>query len=580
MTKENLKKLILTAKGDIEADTVIKNCKVVNVFSGTIEEGDIAICGDQIAGIGSYHGKNEIDAKGRYAAPGFIDSHIHIESSYVSPEELGRLLVPHGGTTIIADPHEIVNVLGIPGLDYMMKAAENTRMDIKYMLPSCVPATPFENAGAVIDAEAMEEPITRENILGLGEFMNFPGVINVDDSTLDKLMTAKKTGKIIDGHSPGLSGRDLTAYAAARIQGDHECATVDDMRERLSLGMYVLLRQGSACHDLRNLLPGVTAENSRRCLLCSDDRQPKTILEDGHLDHHLRICVEEGLDAVTAIRMATLNAAECFRLYDRGALAPGYRADVVLLDDLEKFHVDKVWIRGELVAEEGTYLPEIKKEDISSVMSSVHIKDFSTEKLKMHLPSNRVRTIAIQPGGVVTKSSMDTIRVEDGEFVYDPAQDIVKVAVVERHHKTGNVACGFLKGYGIQHGAVALSIAHDSHNIIVVGVSDEEMAFAVESLREQNGGIVLVKDGAVVERMPMPIAGLMSDQSGEWVDQKLTSLHEKAFQELGISGDVEPIMTLCFMSLAVIPELKLTDMGLFDVTKFAFVPVVCDEEDA
>lgn len=580
MTKEGLKRLILTAKGEIQADTVIKNCKVVDVFSGKITEGDIAICDDQIAGIGSYCGKTEIDAQGRYAAPGFIDSHIHIESSYVSPEELGRLLVPHGGTTIIADPHEIVNVLGIPGLDYMMKAAENTKMDIKYMLPSCVPATPFENAGAVIDASAMEEPITRDNILGLGEFMNFPGVINADDDTLDKLMTAKKTGKLIDGHSPGLSGNALTAYAAARIQGDHECATIEDMQERLALGMYVLLRQGSACHDLKNLLPGVTAENSRRCLLCSDDRQPKTILEEGHLDHHLRICVESGLDAITAIRMATLNAAECFRLYDRGALAPGYRADIVLLDDLTQFHVDKVWVCGELVAENGIYLPKFEKEDISSVMSSVHLKDFSIDKLKMHLPSNRVHTIEIQPGGVVTKKSIDTITVENGEFVRDPSKDIVKVAVVERHHMTGNVACGLLKGYGIQHGAVALSIAHDSHNIIVVGVSDEEMAFAVECLQEQNGGIVLVKDGAVVERMPMPIAGLMSDQSGEWVDEKLTIMHEKAYQELGINGDVEPIMTLCFMSLAVIPELKLTDMGLFDVTKFAFVPVACDEEEA
>lgn len=578
MTKEGLKKLILTAKGEIPADTVIKNCKVVDVFSGKITEGDIAICDDQIAGIGSYSGKKEIDAQGRYASPGFIDSHIHIESSYVSPEELGRLLVPHGGTTIIADPHEIVNVLGIPGLDYMMKAAENTRLDIKYMLPSCVPSTPFENAGAVIDASAMEEPITRENILGLGEFMNFPGVVNADDATLDKLMTAKKTGKLIDGHSPGLSGRALTAYAAARIQGDHECATIEDMHERLALGMYVLLRQGSACHDLKNLLPGVTPENSRRCLLCSDDRQPKTIFEEGHLDHHLRICVEEGLDAITAIRMATLNAAECFRLYDRGALAPGYRADIVLLDDLKQFHVSKVWISGDLVAEDGKYLPEVKKEDISSVMSSVHLKDFSIDKLKMNLSSHRVHTIEIQPGGVVTKKSIDTIAVENGEFVRDPNKDIVKIAVVERHHMTGNVACGFLKGYGIQHGAVALSIAHDSHNIIVVGVSDEEMAFAVECLREQNGGIVLVKDGAVLERMPMPIAGLMSDQSGEWVDQKLTAMHEKAYRELGISGDVEPIMTLCFMSLAVIPELKLTDMGLFDVTNFSFIPVACEED--
>ena len=539
MKKEELKKLILTASGARKADTVIKNCKVVNVFSGKIIEGDIALCGDQIAGVGEYEGEVEIDAEGRYAVPGFIDSHIHIESSYLSPEELGMLLVPHGGTTIIADPHEIVNVLGIPGLDYMM------------------------------------DPILRDNILGLGEFMNFPGVVNADDATLDKLMVAKDAGKLIDGHSPGITGKALNAYCAARIRADHECDTIQDFEERLDNGMYVMLRQGSACKNLKSLLPAVTPENSRRVIFCSDDRQPKTILEEGHLDNHLRLCVEEGMDPITAIRMATLNAAECFGLDDRGAIAPGYRADIVLLDDLKDFKADKVWVAGELTADQGKYLPEVIKEDITPVMGSVHLKDFSAEKFKMNLKGNRVHTIEIQPGGVVTKKSVDEIQVKDGEFVFDPGQDIVKVAVVERHQLTGNVACGFLKGYGIKEGAVALSVAHDSHNIIVVGVSDEEMAFAVEALKEQSGGVVLVKDGKVIERMPMPIAGLMSDQSAEWVDAKLTALHEKAYEVLGVNDDVEPVMTLCFMSLAVIPELKLTDEGLFDVTKFAFIDVEC-----
>lgn len=575
MKREELKKLILTASGARKADTVIKNCKVVNVFSGKIVEGDIALCGDQIAGVGEYEGEVEIDAEGKYAVPGFIDSHIHIESSYLSPEELGMLLVPHGGTTIIADPHEIVNVLGIPGLDYMMKAAENTKLDIKYMLPSCVPATPFENAGAVIDAEDMEDPILRDNILGLGEFMNFPGVVNGDDATLDKLLVAKKAGKLIDGHSPGISGKALNAYCAARIRADHECETLQDFEERIDNGMYVMLRQGSACKNLKTMLPAVTSENSRRVIFCSDDRQPKTILEEGHLDNHLRMCVEEGLDPVTAIRMATLNAAECFGLDDRGAIAPGYRADIVLLEDLKDFKANKVWVAGELTADQGRYLPEVVKEDITPVMGSVHLKDFSVEKFKMHLKGNKVHTIEIQPGGVVTKKSVDEIQVRDGEFVFDPTQDIVKVAVVERHNMTGNVACGFLKGYGIKEGAVALSVAHDSHNIIVVGVSDEEMAFAVEALKEQSGGVVLVKDGTVIESMPMPIAGLMSDQSAEWVDEKLTVLHEKAYDVLGVNADVEPVMTLCFMSLAVIPELKLTDEGLFDVTQFAFINVEC-----
>ncbi|MEY8403551.1 adenine deaminase [Oscillospiraceae bacterium 44-34] len=574
MTKEALKKLIQTASGQIPAETVIKNCKVFNVFTGQFTEGDIALCGDQIAGVGSYSGETEVDAGGRYAVPGFIDSHIHIESSYLCPEELGRLLVPHGGTTIIADPHEIVNVCGIKGLDYMMKAAENTALDVEFMLPSCVPATPFENAGAVIDAPDMAEPIRRDKILGLGEFMNFPGVVSCDDGVLDKLMTAKETGKLIDGHSPGLSGPPLNGYAAARIQGDHECSSVADMEERLALGMYVLLRQGSACHDLRPLLKGVTPENSRRCLLCSDDRQPKTILEEGHLDSHLRICVEEGLDPATALRMATLNAAECFRLYDRGAIAPGYRADIVLLDDLTQFHVDRVWVRGVLTAEKGEYLLPVERCPIDGVMSSVHIRDFSEDRLKLGLKSGHVHVIQIQPGGVVTKKGVADVKLDgQGEFVWSREVDIAKVAVVERHHKTGNVACAFLEGYGIQAGAIALSIAHDSHNVIAVGVSDREMAFAVKCLEEQGGGIVLVKDGRVVDAMPMPIAGLMSDQSGQWVAEKLDSLHENAYTQLGIHRDVEPVMTLCFMSLAVIPELKLTDMGLFDVTRFQFIPV-------
>lgn len=574
MTKQELKKLIDVAAGRVPADTVLKNCRVVDVYSGTIVSGDIALCDGKIAGVGSYEGVEVIDAQGRYAAPGFIDSHIHIESSYVTPEEISRLLVPHGASTIIADPHEIVNVCGIRGLDYMMEAAEGAALDIKYMLPSCVPATPFENAGAIINAPEMREPIKRGNILGLGEFMNYVGVIGADDAVLDKLLVALNEGKLIDGHSPTVMGRDLNAYCAAGIRADHECATVEEMHARIACGMYILLRQGSACHNLRTLLKGVTAENSRRCLLCSDDRQPKTIFSEGHLDNHLRICVEEGLDPISAIRMATLNAAECWHLNDRGAIAPGLRADIVLLDDLKDFRVSKVWLGGKLCAEDGNYLPEVHHHDISAVKGSVHLKDFSADRLKLHLQSNRVRVIGIVPGGVVTENRVRTVQVDEtGDFVRDPNVDLVKMAVVERHHCTGNVACALLEGYGIKHGAVALSVAHDSHNIITVGVNDAEMACAVEALAQQEGGIVLVRDGKVVERMPMPVAGLMSDQSGQWVDERLTAIHEAAYRELGISDGVEPVMTLCFMSLPVIPELKLTDMGLFDVTQFRFTPL-------
>ncbi|MDF2653747.1 MAG: ade2 [Bacillota bacterium] len=578
MEKRRLKKLIDAAAGRIPADVVIKNCKVVDVYNGTVIEGDIAICEDLIAGVGTYEGLREIDGNGQYAAPGFIDSHIHVESSYVCPEELGRMVVPHGTTTIIADPHEITNVCGLKGLNYMMEASRETVLDIKWMLPSCVPATPFEHAGAVIDAEAMKEPIQNERILGLGEFMNFPGVINASDDSLDKLLVAMNQGKPIDGHSPGVSGNALNAYAAARIRTDHECSSVAEMHERIARGMYVLLRQGSACHNLKDLLKGVTPMNSRRCVFCADDCQPKTILSTGHLDHHLRICSEEGIDPIMAIQMASLNAAECFGLADRGAIAPGLRADIVLFDNLKDFRVQKVFIEGKEAASEGNYLLPIQRYDISATKGSFHVKDFSKEKLRLRIQSQRAHVINILPGGVVTGKEIAEIkRDENSEFCYDPSSDIVKVAVVERHQNTGNVAVALLKGYGIKTGAVALSIAHDSHNIIVVGVNDEDMVFAVEQLIKQDGGIILVENQEILESMPMPIAGLMSDQSGEWIDEKLTKIHKAAHEVLKVNEDVEPVMTLCFMSLAVIPELKLTDMGLFDVTKFEFIPIEVHE---
>lgn len=576
MNKEELSKLIKTAHGDIKADLVIKHVNLVNVFTAEIQEDvDIAISGKWIAGVGSYEGKKEIDGKGMYAAPGFIDCHIHIESSYLSPEELGRIIVPHGGTTIVADPHEIVNVCGIPGLDYMMKAAKNTKLDIKFQIPSCVPATPFEDAGAIVKAEDMEEPLRRENVLGLAEFMNYPGVIGCADLDLDKIIAAKNLGgKVIDGHAPGVHGKDLTAYISAGIRDDHECESLLGMEERLRQGVYVMLRQGTVCHDLNNLVKGVSKGNSRRILLCSDDRQPKTILTLGHLDNSLRMCVEAGIDPIEAIRFATLNAAECFHMYDKGAIAPSYLADIVLLDDLKDFKVRKVFAKGELVAEDGKYLPSFSKEPIDSVSGSIHIGDFSKEKFKMRLKSDEVWAIEILPGGVLTKKVPVKVKLDkDGEFVFDEKQDIVKVAVVERHKGTGKVGCGFMKGYGLKRGAIALSVAHDSHNMIVVGTNDDDMAFAITSLAEQKGGIVLIEGGKVIESMPMPIAGIMSDQSGEWVMERLNAITEASRKHLEISEDVNPVMTLSFMSLCVIPEIKLTDRGLFDVPSFQFIPV-------
>jgi len=574
MEKHELKKLIDTAAGRIPADLVIRGARIADVYGGGFLEGDIAISGGKIAGIGEYSGSAAVDADGMYAVPGFIDSHIHIESSYVSPEEIGRLLVPHGGTTIIADPHEIVNVCGMAGFDYMLRAAAGTALDIKFMLPSCVPATPFENSGAAIGAKDMERLISDERIIGLGEFMDYPGVIAGEDSALDKLMAAIRAGKPIDGHSPSVEGKGLNAYAAAMIRTDHECAAADEMLERISRGMYVLMRQGSACHDLLNLLRGVTPENSRRCLLCSDDRQPRTMLELGHLDDHLRICVSEGLDAMAAIRMATLNAAECYRLHDRGAIAPGLRADIALVEDLRDFKVRRVFIEGIEVARDGAYLPAVSRVGIESVAGSFHVKGFSADKLKLPLRADRAHVIGLNPGSVVTKKLVETVRRDSrGDFKFDPSLDIAKIAVVERHRYTGNVALGLIKGYGIRRGAVALSIAHDSHNIIVVGENDGDMAFAVEELVKQGGGVVLALGGEALESMPMPIGGIMSDKSGEWVDEKLSRLYDAAVGRLGVSAEVEPIMTLCFMSLPVIPEIKLTDMGLFDVSKFGFIDI-------
>ena len=578
MDQEALKHLIDVAAGRQAADLVIKNCQIVDVGLGEIRKGDIAIVDGLIAGTGDYEGKETVDAEGLYAMPGMIDAHIHIESAFVTPEEISRLLIPFGTTTIIADPHEIANVAGLKGIHYMLDAAAEAALHIEYVVPSCVPATPFENAGAILEAKDLEGPLADDRILGLGEFMNFPGIIYTDPGVLDKLVAAKKVNKLIDGHSPGITGKDLCAYASAGILADHECSTREEMYERLQNGMYILMRQGSACHNLEDLLPVVTARNARRCLLCSDDRQPKTILEEGHLDDHLRKCVKFGIHPVTAVQMATLNAAEAFGLKDRGALFPGRRADVTLVNNLEEFRAKYVFIDGKKVAEDGRYLPEVKRADISAVRSSVHVKDFSIDKLKLKLKKNRVHVIDILPGGVVTGKGVARVETDaSGDFIYNPDQDIVKIAVIERHKNTGNVAVGLLRGYGIKHGAAALTIAHDSHNIITAGTKDEDMAFAVEELIKQEGGVILVKDKKVLSRLPLPVGGIMSDQSGEWVNDKLSELHETAIRELQVSEEVEPIMTLCFMALPVIPELKLTDMGLFDVTKFDFISLEADD---
>ena len=575
MDKKALKRLIDVAAGREPADLVLKNANVIDVYQAEMISGDLAIVDGKIAGInGEYQGKETIDLKGKIVAPGFIDPHIHVESSYVTPEEFSRLLVPHGTTTVLADPHEIVNVLGLSGLDYMIEAAKETALDIRYMMPSCVPATNMENAGAVIEAADMISSFEKKQVDGLAEFMNFPGVIHAQDEVLDKLLAAKERGLRIDGHSPMVFNEELNAYAAAGIANDHECSTVEELKDRIASGMYVFLREGSVTQNLRTLLNGVTDNNYQRCVLSADDLQAKTILEKGHLDNSIRICIEEGVSPLRAIQMATINAAQCCQLTDRGAIAPGLRADLVIFSDLAQPEIEATYIKGKLVAEKGTYLPTVKRISTEKVQSSVHIDKFQKEQLKLNLTSDKARAIEVIPQEALTNEAIVSVKRDDqGQFVFDPKQDVTKIAVIERHHNTGNAFVGLLKGYGVKKGAIGLSIAHDSHNLIVTGTNDEDMAAAVQALKEQEGGVVLIESGKIIGNMALPIAGLMSDLTGEEVAQQEAEINRLAHEVLGVSNNVDPIMTLGFMSLAVIPNLKITDIGLVDVTKFEIVPV-------
>ena len=573
MEKQKLIKLIDVAAGRKKADLVLKNAKIVDVFQAKILTGDIAISDGYIAGIGgSYQGVEECNYTGKYVAPGFIEAHIHIESSYVSPEEFSRVFIPRGTTTILADPHEIVNVAGLKGLDYMVNAAKNAKMDIRYMMPPCVPATNFETSGADLYADDMEDALKTGEVDGLAELMNFPGVINADDKMIDEILMAKKYGARIDGHAPQVVGKDLNAYIAAGPANDHECSTLEEAEERLARGMYLLLREGSVTQDLRKLLPIVNTANSRRCLLSGDDVQAKTAINKGHLDNSIRICIDEGLNPITAIQMATLNPAEYCGLNDRGAIAPGRRADMVVFESLGDFAVEETYILGEKLSQGNKYLGEVNYYPIDSVESSMHVKDFTREKLQLHLNSDKVRTIGVVPGEVLTTEEHVTVnRDGDGNFVYNDQEDVTKIVVVERHHNTGNVSVNLLSGYGIKAGAIAISIGHDSHNIIATGTNDDDIFMAVNELIKQEGGAVVVKDEKVISRMELKIAGLMCNLPAEKMIAQQDALDEAVHEELGVPDNVNPVMTLSFMPLAVIPKLKITDKGLVDVEKNAFV---------
>nr|MCR5330134.1 adenine deaminase [Lachnospiraceae bacterium] len=550
MDKSSLKRVIDVAAGREAADLDIRNCRVIDVFNKEVFDGDVLIAEGIIAGFGGEgfpEGVKTFDAKGAYVAPGLIDGHVHIESSHLSPAEFSRLVVPHGTTTVVADPHEICNVCGLDGFDYMLKATEDIALQVFLQFPSCVPCTPFENSGAVLKANEIAKRIDNIRVLGLGELMDFPGVCNANDDILDKLMVAQIAGKIVDGHSPGLDGCGLDTYTASGVRNEHECANGKDLLDRVRRGVYVMLRQGTSCHDVLNLLPAVNEKNDSFCLFCTDDRQSASLLEEGHIDNNIRLAVSNGFDPLSAICMATINAATCFGLKDRGAVAPGRRADLIMFDDLKDLRVRRVWIGGKQVAEEGRYLADDLHVEPKNVSGKMNVRNFSASRLKLHLDSDTVRTIRLTPYSVVTRGGTAKVSCDSSGNWKRDEQDIVKIAVVERHHGTGNVGIGLLEGFGLKGGALATSVAHDSHNIIVAGDNDTDMETAVNKLVEMGGGMVIVRDGKVLGSMAHEIAGLMTDRPGEEVALKIKELDRLARQELHISETADPFMTLCFM---------------------------------
>lgn len=563
-----LEKLIKAAKGEVKADVVLKNASYIDVFSGKISKGDIAIVGKKIVGTGNYEGETEIDCTGLTVLPGYIDGHVHIESSQLSPEEFASLIVPRGTTTIIADPHEITNVCGMDGCEYISRASENIPLDVKLQLPSCVPATPFETSGARLDGGEISKQIKKDYIFGLGEFMNYPGVINCDRDVIKKLEAAHAEGKIIDGHAPAVYGKELNAYLCGGITTDHECVTKEEIEEKVSKGMYIHIRHGSSTQNLGNA-KFINARNSRRFILCTDDRHAADLKEKGHIDDALRRLVKDGLDPVTAVTCATLNCAECYSLKWRGAIAPFWFADLVVVDGLKNFNALYVLKDGKLVAKDGKALFDTSKRYLpKTVLNTVHLKELSADDFKISIKGNKVRAMTIEPGGVVTGCEIVEVRNEDGD-INVKGTDLLKLAVVERHKMTGNIGKAIFKGYGLKGGAMGITIAHDSHNIILLGDDNAAMAKAANKLKEIGGGMVLVETDGETHYLTLDVAGLMSSCDAENLQSYSRAIIEQA-HGMGVKREYEAFMSLAFLSLAVIPRLKILDTGLFDVEKFAF----------
>ena len=566
-----LERFIAAAAGREKCDIVLKNAQYVDVFSGTVKRGDIGIVGDKIVGLGSYSGSEEYDMKGLIVCPGFIDAHVHIESSQLSPEEYAGVVVPRGTTAVIADPHEITNVCGLDGAKYIADAAKNVPLDVHVMLPSCVPATPFETSGATLSSEDIEDNIGSSGFFGLGEFMNFPAVIAGEKQALKKLEAAQSARKICDGHAPCVSGNELNAYLCGGITTDHECESAKEVEEKLSKGMYIHLRHGSSARNLASLVKAVTPANARRFLICTDDCHADDLAHKGHIDEALRVAVASGLDGALAVTIATLNAAECYKLDRRGAVAPLYFADLTVVDDLENFNVNYVFKDGKLVAKDGKalfksgarYLPECVKNTVR-LPREIVADDFA-----IALKGNKARVMCVTAGSIITQSIVENVRSEGGDVLLE-GTDLLKLFVVERHKLTGNIGKGLLKGYGFSGGALAITVSHDSHNIIALGDDNESLARAVNELKRIGGGMAVAqKTTGKVHSLALDIGGIMSSApAGEHIE-KSAQLNALAYS-MGVNKGLDAFLSLAFLSLAVIPHLKLLDTGLFDVDAFAF----------
>lgn len=554
-------------------DLLLRNVRMVNVFSRNVSPVHIAVCDGAVAGFGDYEARETVDLKDRYVAPGFIDAHVHIESAMVGVSEFVRAVVPSGTTTVVADPHEIANVLGVPAIEYMIRSAADQPMNVRYALPSCVPATQMENAGAVLSAADLEPFLSHDSIVALAEVMNYPGVIFEEPDLLRKIQNTKHARKSIDGHAPGLIGKQLYAYLSAGIASDHECTTADEALKKLKAGMHIMIREGTCARNLDALFPIITEKTAHRVMWCTDDRHPHDLIDEGHVDAIVRRAVTMGLDPVLAIQIATLNPARYFRMDDVGALAPGYRADMIVFSDLHDLRVERVYTNGRLVAEGGAMLPRVKKPAPVAIPKSMNVKSMSPD-FSIPARGRRIRVIDLVPDQVVTGQMITEAKLSDGRAVSDIRRDILKLAVVERHKATGNVGLGFVRGFGLRGGALASSVAHDSHNIIIMGANDDDMGVACRAVVEMGGGFAVASGGQVTATLPLPIAGLMSEEPVTIVRKQMDRIIHAA-KALGTPLS-DPFMALGFIALPVIPELKITDLGLVDVALFKPVALFTD----